>query len=151
MTIPISTNRWMALGCIDPTRCQLPTIFGEYGDVTEREPWFVTVMVRSYCSKSPPSEPCHECHHCPNMSQKTRDPSIRLSWVNLWEIWLPSYKIFQMSDHVASVVPSSRGAHGPFQSSLPSQKPFIGHGGWTWDERMGWRWMADGWGMDDLV
>lgn len=47
-----------------------------------------------------------------------------------------------MSDYVASVVSSSRGAHGLFQSSLPSQKPAFS-GGWTWDEWMGWRWMGE--------
>ena len=117
-------------GDIQKNACQLPTIiFGEYGDVTEREPWFATVMVRSYCSKSPPSEPCHLVMN------------VTIALISR-EIWLPSYKIFQMSDYVEHVVPSSRGAHGLFQSSLPSQKPCIGHGGWTWD--------GDGWdgGMD---
>ena len=36
---------------------------------------------------------------------------------------LCSYKILQRADCVEPVVPSSRGAHGLFRSSLPSQKP----------------------------
>ncbi len=85
VTIPISTNRSMALGCIiaryQSTFWALP-------------PWM---------SQSP----------------------------------LP-YKICQM----CQIVPSSRGAHGLFRSSLPSQKP--GHGMSGWD--MGW---MDGMEMDE--
>ena len=59
-----------------------------------------------------------------------------------------------MSDYVASVVPSSRGAHGLFQSSLPSRKPFIFWGAQKMQGMNGWDgdgWDGDGWGMDDLV
>ena len=40
------------------------------------------------------------------------------------------FKWIQMADCVEPVVPSSRGAHGLFRSSLPSQKPAYFAGSW---------------------